>query len=44
MGTNAFNVPDNGRDIKYFFSTGDDIFDMQVSNRKHGGIPAGRIT
>jgi len=25
-------------------STGDDILDLYISNRKHGGIPGGRIT
>ncbi len=28
----------------FWLSTGDDIFDLIISNRKNGGVPGGRIT
>lgn len=31
-------------DAPFWLSTGDDILDLYISNRKHGGIPGGRIT
>ncbi len=31
-------------DAPFWLSTGDDILDIYISNRKHGGIPGGRIT
>lgn len=30
--------------IPFWLSTGDDVFDICISNRRHGGIPGGRIT
>jgi len=34
---------DSPSDIKEFISTGNDILDLIISNRKNGGIPIGRI-
>lgn len=31
-------------DVSEWISTGDDILDLRISNRPHGGIPVGRIT
>ncbi len=31
-------------DAPFWLSTGDDVLDLYVSNRKYGGIPGGRIT
>jgi recombination protein RecA len=31
-------------DVKEWISTGDDILDLRISNRPHGGIPVGKIT
>ncbi len=30
-------------DVKNWFSTGDDVLDLYISNRKHGGIPGNRV-
>jgi hypothetical protein len=30
-------------DVKFWFSTGDDVADLYISNRRHGGIPGNRI-
>ena len=31
-------------DAPFWLSTGDDILDIYISNRKNGGIPGGRIS
>lgn len=31
-------------DIPFWLSSGDDVLDIYMSNRKHGGVPGGRIT
>lgn len=43
-GHNQAAVLKNLPPIPFWLSTGDDIFDLCISNRKHGGIPGGRIT
>lgn len=35
---------DDMQQIPFYLSTGDDILDIYISNRKHGGVPGGRIT
>ena len=39
----ARSVKDAG-DPPFFLSTGDDILDLYISNRKNGGVAGGRIT
>lgn len=31
-------------DAPFYLSTGDDVLDLYISNRKHGGIPGGKIS
>lgn len=35
---------DESGDVMEWISTGDDILDLRISNRPHGGIPVGKIT
>lgn len=37
LASNLTNIP-------FWLSTGDDVFDLIASNRKHAGIPGGRLT
>jgi archaellum biogenesis ATPase FlaH len=35
---------DSLNDIPFWLSTGDDVLDLFISNRKNGGIPGSRIS
>ncbi len=44
QGHESARVLGEANDPPYYLSTGDDVLDILISNKKHAGIPAGRIS